>query len=83
MSRHINSHERCLKYYCNAGLAKPKSKGSTSTASSFIFNLTTSFNQLIKKDTTSTPMNNPNNSVTQNNYYYPGDLGLCMSSSGK
>ena len=30
MSHHINPHERCIEYYCNAGLAKPKSKGSTS-----------------------------------------------------
>ena len=66
MSRHINSHERCLEYYCNAGLAKPKSNRSSSTAFSFIFNLTTSFDQLINKDSTSAPMNNPNNNATQN-----------------
>ena len=83
MSRHINSHERCLEYYRKAGLAKPKSKGSTSTASSFIFNLTTSFDQLINEDTSVGLLNNPNNSVTQNNFYCPGDLGLRTSSGGK
>ena len=52
------------------------------TASSYIFNLTTSFDQLINEDTTSAPSNNPNNNdVTQK--YCPRDLGLRMSSSGK
>lgn len=76
LSRHINSCEPCLEYYCNAGLANPR------TASSYIFNLTTSFDQLINEDTTSAPSNNPNNNdVTQK--YCPRDLGLRMSSSGK
>jgi len=78
LTRHINSRERCLEYYCNAGLAKPKSN-----RSSFIFNLTTSFDQLINEDSTSAPINNPNNTVTQNKSYYPGDFGIRMSSSGK
>lgn len=83
MSRHINSHERCLEYYCNAGLAKSKSNCPTSTESSFSFNLTSSFDQLIDEDTTDASLNNRNNSVRQNNSYCPGDLGLRTSSSGK